>query len=426
VPVVMGPLFNLFLGIIIFFAMNLVGYERESNRVYLVDEFDSVKKTGYVAPARKGGIQSGDVIVAINNAPIHQFSDIQKTVFFSDGSALAVKVRRGNDLVDAQVVPELAERGRYSIGVMPFVRGARVSRIVAGSAAAKAGLHPGDIIVRVDDRLVRIPEDFVTQVKAKKGQEITISVERNGRIETLKATPHEKEKISVQLVENARLKGKGQALELDNRTIEKIKEGIAAGTVTIDDAPVREYAAFVQELQKVQGRVATVKIGNEAITGIFSYESFGFMGVETGQAQDMVMVRYGVGESFVRAFTEPYGFIVMNLKGLGMLFTGKLNVRENLSGPIFIAKIAGDVAYYRGIAPFIILMAQISIILMIMNLLPIPMVDGSYVIIFLIEAIRKKPLSTKTMERIQYFGMAFLIILGVFIIFNDIMKLFFM
>lgn len=426
VPIVMGPLFNLFLGIIIFFAMNLIGYERESNRVYLIDEFDSVKKTGYVAPARKAGIQSGDVIVAINNAPIHQFSDIQKTVFFSDGSPLAVRVKRGGSELDFSVIPEKAERGRFSIGVMPFVKGARVSRVIAGSAAERAGLQPGDVIIRVDDRPVRIPEDFVTHVKAKKEQQISIDVERNGRIERLTAVPAIREIISVQLVENARLKGKGGDIELDARTLDRIKEGITGGKVSVDDMQISDYASFVRELQKAQGKVATVKIAEERISGIFSVESFGFVGVETGQVQDMVMVRYGFSESFVRAFTEPYGFIVMNLKGLGMLFTGKLNVRENLSGPIFIAKIAGDVAYYRGVAPFIILMAQISIILMIMNLLPIPMVDGSYVIIFLIEAIRRKPLSKKTMEGIQYVGMTLLIILGVFIIFNDIMKLFFM
>ncbi len=426
VPVVMGPLFNLFLGIIIFFAMNLIGYERESNRVYLIDEFDSVKKTGYVAPARKAGIQSGDVIVAINNASIHQFSDIQKAVFFSDGSPLSVRLKRGGDELSVNVVPEKAERGRFSVGVIPFVKGARVSRIIAGSAAAKAGLLPGDIIVKVDDRPVRIPDEFVTYVKAKKEQRIAIEVERNGSIARLEAEPAAKEVIIVQLVENARLKGKGGDIEIDGRTLEKIKEGIAKGNVTLDDMRLTDYPSFVRELQKAQGRVATLKIGDESISGIFSYASFGFMGVETGQAQEMVMVRYEIGESFIRAFTEPYGFIVMNLKGLGMLFTGKLNVRENLSGPIFIAKIAGDVAYYRGIAPFIILMAQISIILMIMNLLPIPMVDGSYVIIFIIEAIRRKPLSKKTMERIQYVGMTLLITLGVFIVFNDIMKLFFM
>ncbi len=426
VPVVMGPLFNLFLGIIIFFAMNLIGYERESNRVYLIDEFNSMKKTGYVAPARKAGIQNGDIILSINNTPVNHFSDIQKAVFFSDGSAMAVKVKRGNAVMDVSIMPEKAERGRFSIGVIPFVKGARVSKVLPGSAAEKAGLLPGDVIVRVDDRQVRIPEDFVMHVKAQKEKKIAIEVERNGKIEFLTAVTALREVISVQLVENARLKGKGGDIEIDARTLERIKKGIVDGQVSLDDIRLPDYPSFVRELQKTKGRVSTLKIGDEAISGIFSYASFGFMGVETGQVQDMVMVRYGVVESFIRAFTEPYGFIVMNLKGLGMLFTGKLNVRENLSGPIFIAKIAGDVAYYRGIAPFIILMAQISIILMIMNLLPIPMVDGSYVIIFLIEAIRRKPLSKKTMERIQYVGMTLLIVLGVFIIFNDIMKLFFM
>ena len=52
---------------------------------------------------------------------------------------------------------------------------------------------------------------------------------------------------------------------------------------------------------------------------------------------------------------------------MAMLFSGEMNVRKNLSGPIRIAKIAGDVAYYKGIAAFIILMAKISIILMVMN-----------------------------------------------------------
>src|SRR4030066_1131267 len=98
----------------------------------------------------------------------------------------------------------------------------------------------------------------------------------------------------------------------------------------------------------------------------------------------------------------------MNPKGLGMRFSGKMNVRENLSGPIRIVKIAGDVAYYKGIPDFIILMAKISIILMVMNLLPIPVVDGSHLIFFLIEIIRRKPMSQKVMERVQTVGVVLL------------------
>jgi regulator of sigma E protease len=125
----------------------------------------------------------------------------------------------------------------------------------------------------------------------------------------------------------------------------------------------------------------------------------------------------------VRSVTEPYYFIVMNLKGLGMLISGKMNVRENLSGPIRIVQLAGFVAYNKGIPDFIILMAQISIILMVMNLLPIPLVDGSQIVFFLVEIVRRKPMSQKVMERIQTAGLVFLILLGAFVIVNDISML---
>jgi regulator of sigma E protease len=106
-----------------------------------------------------------------------------------------------------------------------------------------------------------------------------------------------------------------------------------------------------------------------------------------------------------------------------MLFSGRLDVRENVSGPIRIAKIAGDVAYHRGIVAFILLMAKISIILMVMNLLPIPAVDGSHIIFYTIEAIRGKPLKESIMVRIQSAGILILIILGALVIFNDISQL---
>ena len=65
-------------------------------------------------------------------------------------------------------------------------------------------------------------------------------------------------------------------------------------------------------------------------------------------------------------------------------------------------------------------MAKISIILMVMNLLPIPAVDGSFILFFLYEAIKRKPLNQKIMEKIQFIGIAILIVLGIFVIFNDL------
>ncbi len=309
---------------------------------------------------------------------------------------------------------------------MPYISGVRVMRTLEGSAAQSAGIMPGDMIVSVDGREVRIPDDFTSYVKERQGKSIALRVERGGETVTLNAIPAQREEFAVQQVEAARLKGKNNTLVIADEKLELIRSGITAGKVLLNDTPVPDYAALVSRINRNREAILKLTVGEEVINGVFAYKSYGFLGVETGIVQDMATVRYGIGESFIMSFVEPYDFIVMNLKGLGMLFSGQLNVRENLSGPIFIAKIAGDVAYYRGMSSFIILMAQISIILMIMNLLPIPMVDGSYIFIFLLEAIRKKPLSNKVMERIQYVGMALLITLGVFIIFNDIMKIFFM
>ena len=139
----------------------------------------------------------------------------------------------------------------------------------------------------------------------------------------------------------------------------------------------------------------------------------------------MVLVKFPFSRSLAKAFTDPADFISKNIRSLGMLFTGKLNVRENLSGPLMIGRIAGDTAKHRGIGPFIVLMAKISIILMIMNLLPIPAVDGSYVLFFLWEGITRRPISEKVMGYIQYAGFIFIIALSVLVVFNDIAKLFF-
>ncbi len=421
VPVVMGPLFNLFLGIIIFFGLNLVGYQKESNRVTLLDEFAARQERPFQSPAYRAGIRTGDRIVEINGERIAKFTDIQRVVFFSGGKPLAVKAERDGAVQTFSVTPEAAKesRGRFSIGVMPYITAIEVGKVLPGGAGKQAGLRRGDRIVSVDGARVIDPEAFIGRIKSSPGKQIVLKVARpEGEVE-IGITPALREEIIVQEIRDSRSKGKEILL-----TGEAVRESIAKGALKINDAAIASYEQFLGRVEAEKRNIVKIETGRESHRGFISYRSYGFIGMETGIAEEMVTVRYGLGQSVVRAFVEPYEFIVMNLKGIGMLFSGKLNVRENLSGPIFIAKIAGDVAYYQDIASFILLIAQISIILMVMNLLPIPMVDGSYIVLFLIEAVRGKPLSEKVMERIQFIGMALLILLGVFVIFNDIAKIF--
>ena len=193
-----------------------------------------------------------------------------------------------------------------------------------------------------------------------------------------------------------------------------VKKAIKKRKLKINNITVQSFEQFPQLLKKNEDKVVQLTNSGGTYNGKIKFEAYGFVGVETGTAPDMIQVEYGFLSALGRAFTEPYYFIVMNIKGMGMLFSGELDVRENLSGPLRIAKIAGDVAYYKGISAFILLMAKISIILMVMNLLPIPVVDGSFILFFLYEAIRGKPINEKIMQKIQYVGMAILILLGSF------------
>ncbi len=95
---------------------------------------------------------------------------------------------------------------------------------------------------------------------------------------------------------------------------------------------------------------------------------------------------------------------------------------STLGGPIFIAKLAGEQAQ-AGLWPLVSFMAVLSVNLGVLNLLPIPMLDGGHLVLFAIEAIRGKPLSEKTKELIMKVGLAILVVLMMVVFYNDILRL---
>ena len=101
-----------------------------------------------------------------------------------------------------------------------------------------------------------------------------------------------------------------------------------------------------------------------------------------------------------------------------MLVTGAATMKD-IGGPIFIAQMAGETAR-AGIGPLLFLMAMISINLAVINILPIPGLDGGHLLVIVIESIIRRPLSVKVKIAIQKVGMAFLLTLMVFVIYNDI------
>jgi len=114
--------------------------------------------------------------------------------------------------------------------------------------------------------------------------------------------------------------------------------------------------------------------------------------------------------------------IYKNLEGLYNLVTGKLSVKDSLGGPIMIAKMAMD-TLEEGWIMFLKYMAIISIVLMVMNLLPIPPLDGWHILMAGIEILRGKPISQKVQEGLAKFGFILLVGFIIFVLFLDIERL---
>jgi len=132
-------------------------------------------------------------------------------------------------------------------------------------------------------------------------------------------------------------------------------------------------------------------------------------------------VKLGPGQALIHSLNEVYFVASSSLKYLGSMFTGSGDTSQ-LGGPIRIAKISGQVAEF-GLIPFISMMAYISISLGLINLFPIPMLDGGHLMFYAFEKILGRPLSQKTQEGFFRIGMFLLLSLMFFATFNDLKDL---
>ena len=125
-------------------------------------------------------------------------------------------------------------------------------------------------------------------------------------------------------------------------------------------------------------------------------------------------------ESISRAVSQTFAIAGKMLTGLGQMFTGK--AEADIAGPIGVMKLTGEMAQL-GIVPLLQFAGFLSINLGLINLLPVPLLDGGHLITLLLEAIRRKPLSAKQIHYTQMVGIALLGTLMLFATFKDLIRL---
>jgi regulator of sigma E protease len=141
-----------------------------------------------------------------------------------------------------------------------------------------------------------------------------------------------------------------------------------------------------------------------------------------GIGSQVTIEKGNAGLSIIRAFSQTYEYAKLTLLALFKMVTGEVSPR-NLGGPILIAQMAGQQAQ-EGFAAFLAFIAVLSINLGVLNLLPIPVLDGGHLLFFLVEAVIGRPVSVRYREVAQQVGIFLLLLLMVYAFYNDIARFF--
>ncbi|MFZ4623535.1 MAG: RIP metalloprotease RseP [Rhodoferax sp.] len=165
--------------------------------------------------------------------------------------------------------------------------------------------------------------------------------------------------------------------------------------------------------QDIQLTPLTVSEGDKTI---------GRIGAYVGAAPEMVLVRFDLFDGWWRGLEQTWDVSILTLKMMGKMLIGEASIK-NISGPLTIADYAGKSANL-GLTQYLIFLALISVSLGVLNLLPLPVLDGGHLMYYLWEGVTGKPVPDRWMDRLQQGGIALLAVMMSIALFNDITRLF--
>lgn len=225
-------------------------------------------------------------------------------------------------------------------------------------------------------------------------------------------------------------------------TVGKVMEGYPAQVaglqkgdhiLKINAEEIESWDALQQNVMKAEGEslhltilrdnreiVKTIEPQEKKVKNIFGQEEqVWIIGIQP--QGEITFLRYGVGGSFLKAFEQLRDVTVLTYKALYHVITGTMSAKEALAGPIRIFDVVKEAAR-MGLSYLISIMAIISASLAIVNLFPIPVLDGGHLFLLGLEGIRRKPLPLKIEEGLTRAGFSLLMCLMIFVLYNDIVQ----
>jgi regulator of sigma E protease len=299
-----------------------------------------------------------------------------------------------------------------------------IGSVLEKSAGARAGIRPGDRIVSLDGRAVATWEEFSMAVMPKARREVQIVVERGGRQETLRVTPDAQTRFEVGDI-GVLPKVRPQIISVwpDHPAA---KAGLQARDVivAVNGVPV-EHEQLISTIRQSVDRPLTITVERGGTRRDFQVTpakrgDLGMIGVDLNP-YELRRIEPGPLQAVVLSLKRNWEWSDLIFRTLWGLLTRETSPKQ-LMGPVAIAQLSGGAARV-GWIPLFTLMAMISLNLGILNLLPIPVLDGGHIFIMALEGISRRDFSVRMKEKMLLAGFVVLMMLMVTVIYNDLMRI---
>ncbi|QDG49886.1 RIP metalloprotease RseP [Persicimonas caeni] len=458
-----GPVFNLILPVVIYFVATMA--QGTAPPAVIGEVFAET-------PAAEVGLQPGDKVVAIDGEEVTYWHELSETIGESYGREIDVTFIRDGERHEVRVEPEtkrttdfmgLREQTYGMLGIHLQPHGTTVGISNPDSPAAKAGLKTFDKIEAVDGEHVERFDEVESKVRQSGGEPLDMVVLHRVPVDPGYARFYAQQVDEITASATKTDDGYELGLEPAEMFVAKVEEdspAAKAGLQTGDKLVAldgREHSNWSLLNRKITNDVneKIVELQEEGVEDIevepeyeLSYERDGETVTTTlapevtkfkGQGnQERYRVYIGWGHISERvaapevafpffprmayaaevSVEQTWEFCEMIVMGFVRMAQGRVSL-DNLGGPIMIGELAAE-AGKAGWQPFLQMMALISINLGIINLLPIPVLDGGHLLLYALEAVKRGPLSYRTRQIAAYIGIAMIVFLMVLAFKNDI------
>jgi regulator of sigma E protease len=441
-----GPIMNLIFPVVLYFSV-------------FVGERNFLPPTiGIVLPghAADGKLQAGDRVLSIDGEEIGTYAELARTVRKSPGRELLLKVFRQANYVEVPVTPEeVIERRELEmvervgkLGIYPSLPRAVIGVPRPDSAAYRAGLRTFDVVILVGGKPIKRFVDLEAALRDNRGENMPVTYLRPRAVDgalgglvdgavydpgvaNLTPDPAAGDLYSRTGIELADL----YAAVVPDAALRQA--GLMPGdkVTDLDDTPLLAWSVFRERLLSApdqphtlgwlrDGRrmSGTIQMRREQWTDDYGQHFDRYVMRTThwipSAAEPFVENPHAIRYALRNAFEETADVMRFILVGIVRVVEGRVSL-SSLSGPITIYDVAGE-AGARGTDYFVWAMALISINLGLLNLLPIPVLDGGHLLFFAIEGILRRPLPLRVREVASLVGMSFLFLLMGIAFKNDV------